>query len=60
MHIKNDVSDSDFVSAFPSVPAMPNWGRARRKTDFFATHRLDSPRTISSLRQSLWRKLQGL
>jgi hypothetical protein len=53
MRMKNDVSDSDSVSLFSAAAELPNWRHAHWKTDFFATHRMDSPRAISPLCQAL-------
>jgi hypothetical protein len=50
---KSGVSDLNSVLAFSSAPAMPSWRNARWKGNFFATHGLDSPRTISSLCSTL-------
>jgi site-specific DNA recombinase len=60
MRMKSDVSDSDFVSSFSAAAGMPNWCHARWKTDFFATHRVDSPGAISPLCHSLRWQPQGL
>ena len=51
MRMKNDVSDS--VSLFSAAAELPNWRHAHWKTDFFATHRMDSPRAISPLCHAL-------
>jgi hypothetical protein len=53
MRMKSDVSDSDFVLAFSAAARMPNWHHACWKTDFFATHRVDSPGAISPRCRSL-------
>src|ERR1035438_3989330 len=53
MHKEIDVSDSGSVLSFSAAAEMPNWCHARRKTDFFATYRVDSPGAISPLCHSL-------
>jgi hypothetical protein len=60
MHIINDVSDSGLVLSFSAAAGMPDWCHARWKTDFFATHRVDSPGAISPLCRSLQWQSQSL
>ena len=60
MHIKIDVSDSDLVLSFSAAAGMPDWCHVRWKTDFFATHRVDSPGAISPLCRSLRWQSQSL
>ena len=48
-----DVSDMNFVCDFSAAATVPNCRNARRKNDFFSSHRMDSSRTISPLRPAL-------
>ena len=50
---QKDVSDLNSVLGFSTAPAMPNCRNARWKTDFCATHRMDSPGAVSPLRSTL-------
>jgi transposase-like protein len=53
IRLKSDVSDSGFDFSFSTSARLSDWWHAHWKTDFLATHRLDSPGTIPPLCQPL-------
>ena len=54
---KGSVSDFSFFRSFPPAGILPKWKIEYRKICLHATFRLDSPRAISSVCQSLPGKL---